>query len=150
MTYTEPPWSNGELETTLFTAHIDHKYLLRPSRNSKNPCLVIVDTFSQFRGGYPVKDTSAQATITALEKWITFYVIPQKIIHDNGTSCINSDFINWTKEFGKPLAPLTTYSPWTNGKVEVENQHLTKNWWNFTNESVNNGVKTSTENCIRS
>ena len=94
----------GELETTPFkTIHIDHKGPLRPSSNSNNHCLVVVDAVSRFIGVYPVKDTSAQATITALEKWITSYVIPQKIIHDNGTAFINSDFINWTKEFGITL-----------------------------------------------
>ena len=84
---------------------------------------------------YPVKDTSAQGTITALEKWITSYGIPQKILHDNGTAFINSDFINWT------LAPRATYAPWTNGKVEVQNQHLTRYWRNFTNVSGNNWSK---------
>ena len=132
----------GELETTPFkTIHIDHKGPLRPSSNSNNHCLVVVDAFSRFIGVYPVKDTSAQATITALEKWITSYGIPQKIIHDNGTAFINSDFINWIKEFGITLAPRTTYSPWTNGKVEVQNQHLTRYWRNFTNESGNNWSK---------
>ena len=32
---------------------------------------------------------------------------------------LNSDFINWTKDFGTTLAPPTTYSPWTNGKVKI-------------------------------
>ena len=91
----------GELETTLFKQfHIDHKGPLRPSSNSNNHCLVVVDAFSRFIGVYTVKDTSAQATITALEKWITSYGIPQKIIHDNGTAFINSDFINWNKKYG--------------------------------------------------
>ena len=97
--------------------------------------------FSRFIGVYPVNDTSAQATITALEKWIKSYGIPQKIIHYKATAFINSDFINWTKEFGITLAPRTTYSPWTNGKVEVQNQHLTRYWRNFTNESGNNWSK---------
>ena len=101
----------GELETTPFkTIHIDHKSPLRPSSNSNNHCLVVVDAFSRLIGVYPVKVTSAPATIYALEKRITSYGIPQKIIHDNGTAFINSDFINWTKEFGVTLAPRTTYS----------------------------------------
>ena len=132
----------GKLQTTPFkTTHIDHNGPLRPSSNSNNHCSVVVDAFSRFIGVYPIKDTSAQATITALEKWITSYGIPQKIIHDNGTAFINSDFINWTKEVGKTLAPRTTYSPGTNGRVEVQNQHLTRYWRNFTNESGNNWSK---------
>ena len=117
----------GELETTPFeTNHIDHKGPLRPSSNSNNHCLVVFDVFSRFIGVYPVKDTSAQATNTALEIWITSYGIPQKIIHVNSTVFINRDFINWTKEFGITLAPRTTYSLWTNRKVEAQIQHLTR------------------------
>ena len=122
------------------TVQETNKTEISPSSNSNNHCLVLVDAFSRFIGVYPVKDTSAQATITALEKWITSYGIPQKIIHDNSTAFINSDFINWTKEFGFTLAPRTTYSPWTNGKVEVQNQHLTRYWRNFTNEPLHYGT----------
>ena len=130
----------GELETTPFkTIHIEHKGPLRS--NSNTHCLVVVDAFSRFIGAYPVRDTGAQTTINALEKWITSYGIPQKIVHDNGSAFINSDFINWTKEFGITLAPRATYSPWTNGKVEVQNQHLTRYWRNFMNQSGNNWSK---------
>ena len=129
----------GELETTPFkTIHIDHKGPPRPRKNSNTHCLVVVDTFSRFIGAYPVRDTGTQTNINALEKWITSYGIPQKIVHDNGSAFINSDFINWTKEFGITFAPRTTYSPWTNGKVEVQNQHLTRYWRNFMNQSGNN------------
>ena len=68
--------------------------------------------------------TLVHVTINLLEKWITTYGIPQKSVHDSGTVFINSDFVNWTKEFRITLAPRTTYSPWTNGKVEVQNQHI--------------------------
>ena len=132
----------GELEKTPFrTKHIDHKGPLRLSSNSNTPCLVVVDAFSRFLGAYPVRDTGAQTTINALEKWITSYGIPQKIVHNNGTAFINSDSINWTKESGINLAPRTTYFPWTNGKVEVQNQHLNRYWRNFMNQSGNNWSK---------
>ena len=132
----------GELETTLLkTIHIDHKGPLRPSSNSNTHCLVDVDAFSRFIGVYPVRDTGAQTTINALENWITSYGIPQKIVHENGSASINSNFINWTKDFGITLAPRTTYSPWTNGKVERRNQHLTRYWRNFMTQSGNNWSK---------
>ena len=103
----------GELETTPFkTIHIDHKGSLRPSSNSKNHCLVVLDAYPKFIGVYQVKETSAQATNSALEKWITIFEIPRTIIHDNGTAFINSDFINWTKIFGIKHAPRATYLPY--------------------------------------
>ena len=132
----------GELETTPFkTIHIDHKGPLRPSTNSNSPCLDVVDAFSRFLGAYPVRDTGTQTTINALEKWSSLYGIPWKIFHDNGSAFINRDFINWTKAFGITLAPCNTYSPWTNGKVEVQNQHLTRYWRIFMNQSGNNWSK---------
>ena len=102
----------GDFETTPFKAiHIDHKGPLRPSSTSNNHCLVVVDAFSRFGGVYPDRDTSAQANITVLKKWMTSYEILLKITHDNGRAFINRDFIIWTKEFGITLTPRTTSSP---------------------------------------
>ena len=122
-----PLEQRGEMETTIFkTIHFDHKGTLRPSCNSNTHCLVVVDAFSLFfSGANPVRDTGVSTTINALKKWITSCGIPRKIVHDNGSTFIKSDFINWTKEFAVTFAPGTTLSPWTNGKVEVQNQHLT-------------------------
>ena len=132
----------GELETTPFKLiPIDQKGPLRPSSNSNTHCLVVVDAFTEFLGAYLVRDTGAQTTINALEKWITSYSIPQKFVHDSFSAFISSDFINWTKDFGINFAPRITYSPWTNGKVEVQNQHLTRYWRNFMNQSGDNWSK---------
>ena len=70
---------------------------------------------------YPVTNTGAQATISAVEKWIPSFGIPQSIVHDRGTAFINTEFINWTNELGITLRPRTAHSPWTNGKIETQN-----------------------------
>ena len=80
---------------------------------------------------YSVRNTTALATITAVEKWILSFGIPQSIIRDRGTAFINAEFINWTKELGITLRPRTAYSPWTNGKIETQNQHIARYWRNF-------------------
>ena len=85
-----------------------------------------------------VTNTSAQATIAAGEKWIHSFGIPQSIIHDRGTAFINTDFINWTKELGITLRSRTTYSPWTNGHVETQNQHIARYWRIFLNDAGTN------------
>ena len=100
-------------------------------------CFVIVGAYSRFIGAHSFRDTGAHSTINDIENWITSYGIPQKFVHDIGSAFIKSDSINWTKEFGKTLAPRTTCSPWTNGKVEVQNQHLTRYWRIFLNPSPN-------------
>ena len=87
---------------------------------------------------YPVGNTTALATIAAVEKWIFSFGMPQSTIHDRGTAFINTDFINWTKDFGITLRPCTAYSPWTNGKIETQNQHIARYWRNFLKDAGNN------------
>ena len=90
---------------------IDNKGPIRPSCNSKTHSLIVVDAFSKLIGFYPVRDKEAHITINALDKWITWHGIRQKIVHDNGSAFINRDFVTWTKVFGITLATRTAYSP---------------------------------------
>ena len=84
---------------------------------------------------YPVINTGAEATIAAVEKWILHFGIPQSIIHDRGTAFLNKDIVNWTKELGNTLRPPTAHSPWTNEKVETQNQHFARCWRSFLNDA---------------
>ena len=129
-------WQNDTIPFR--TVHIDHKGPLHPPSNRNLHCLLMIDAFSRFLLVYPVTNTNAQATIAAVEKRIHSFGIPQSIIHDRGTAFINTDFINWTKELGITLRPRTAYSPWTNGKVETQNQHITRYWRNFLKDAGTN------------
>ena len=114
-------WQN---ETVPFrTIHIDHKGPLHPPKNRNVHCLLVIDAFSRFLMVCPVPNTGAQATISAVESWVQSFGIPQSIVHDRGTAFTNTEFINWTKELGITLLPRTAHSPWTNGKIETQNQH---------------------------
>ena len=118
----EVPLEEWRNETVLFrTVHIDHEGSLHPISASNVQSLLIVDASSRFFLVYPVLSTAALATITAVEKWILSFGIPQSIIQDRGTAFINTEFINWTKKLGITLRPRTDYSPWTNGKIEIQN-----------------------------
>ena len=77
---------------------------------------------------YTVTNTGAQATISAVKKWIHSFGFPQSIVHNRGTALIKTEFVNWTKETGITLLPRTAHSPWTNGKVETQNQHIAHYW----------------------
>ena len=135
----EVPLEDCKTEIQKFrTVHIDHKGPLNPPSRGNSHCLLIIDGFSRYLMAYPVRDTGAQSTINAMEKWIMHYGIPQSIIHDRGTAFVNTEFVNWTKEFGITLRPRTAHSPWTNGKVETQNQHIARYCRNFLNESGNN------------
>ena len=87
---------------------------------------------------YPGTNTGAQATISAVEKWFHSFGIPQSIVHDRGTAFINTEFINLTKELVINLRPRTAHSPWTNGKIETQNQHIARYWRNFLSDAGNN------------
>ena len=126
-------WQN---ETVPFrTIHIDHKGPFHLTSASNVHCLLIVDAFSRFLMVYPVRNTTALANITAVEKWILSFGIPQSIIHDRGTAFVNTEFINWTEEHGFTLRPRTGYSPWTNDKIETQNQHIARYWRNLLNDA---------------
>ena len=135
----EVPLEEWQNETVPFrTIHIDHKGPLHPPSNRNFHCLLVIDAFSRSLMVYPVTNTGAQATISAVEKWIHSFGIPQSIVHDRGTAFIKTEFINWTKELGITLGPRTAHSPWTNGKIETQNQHIARYWRNFLNDAGNN------------
>ena len=121
----------AERNTSL--SHCAHR-----SQASSAHCLLVIDALSQFLMAYPVRIIPILANISAVEKWILCFGIPQPIIHDRGTAFSNTDFINWTIELGKLLRPRTAHSPWTNGKIETENQHITRYWRNFLNDAGKN------------
>ena len=95
----EVPLEERQHETVPFrTIHIDHKGPLHPPSNRNLHCLLVIDAFSRFLMVYPGTNTGAQATISAVEKWIQSFGIPQSIVHDRGTAFINTEFLNWTKK----------------------------------------------------
>ena len=135
----EVPLEEWQNETAPFrTVHIDHKGPLHPTSANNLPCLLIIDALSRFLMVYPVRNTTALATSSAVEKWINCFGISQSIIHDRSTAFINTDFISWTKELGITLTPRTAHLPWTNGKIETQNQHIARYWRNFLNDAGNN------------
>ena len=106
------------------TVNIDHKGPINPPSNGNKHCLVVIDSFSRYIQVYPVSSTSASETISALEKFFLTFGIPQKLVYDKGSAFMNEEFTSWTHELGITHAPRTAYSPWTNGKVEIQNKHL--------------------------
>ena len=128
-------WQN---ETVPFrTIHIDYKGPLHPPSNRNLQCVLIFDAFSRFLMAYPVTHTGAQAAISAVEKRMHSFGIPQSNVHDRGMAFINTEIINWTKELGITLRPRTAHLPWTSGKNEKQNQHIDRYWRNFLNDAGN-------------
>ena len=118
--------------------HINHKGPLHPTSANNAHCLLIIDAFSRLLMVYPVRNTTALATITAAENLILSSGIAQSIIHDRGTAIVNTEIINWTKKIGITLRSRTVYSPWANGKIETLNQNVGRYWRNLLNNAGNN------------
>ena len=128
----EVPLEESKNETVPFrTIHVDHKGPLHPPSNRNLHCLLVIDAFSCFLMVYTVTNTGAQATISAVEKWIHSFGIPQSIVHDRGTAFINTEFIKWTKELGIILRTKSAHSPWNIGKIGTQNQHIARYWRSF-------------------
>ena len=128
-------WQNGT--TSYRTIHIDHKGPLHATSNPNLLCLLVFDASSRFLMVYLVINTGAQATISAVENWIRSLGTPQSIVQDRATASINTQFMNWTKELGITLRPRTAHSPWTNGKIETQKQHIARYWRNSLNDAGN-------------
>ena len=132
----EVPLEEWQNETIPFRSiHIDHKGPLHPPTNRNLHFLFVFDAFSRFLMVYPVKNTGTQATISAAEVWIHSLGIPKSIVHDRGTAFIKTEFINSTEELGITVRPRTAHSPWTNEKIETQNQHIARYWRNFLNDA---------------
>ena len=53
--------------------------------------------------------------------------MPQKLVYDKASAFMNQEFTSYIHELGITPATRTaysTYSTWTNGKVETQNRHL--------------------------
>ena len=53
-----------------------------------------------------------------LEKWISYFGAPSKILSDGGREFQNDDFLEFSEKFGIELLSTASESPWGNGKCE--------------------------------
>ena len=127
-----------EIPYPFHTVHIDHKGPLNPMSDSKHHCLVVTDAFLRFIQVYLVESTNATHTIEAMSTFMTSFGNPQKLVYDQGTSFMSTDFSTFLLEFGITHAPRTKWSPWTNGKVETKNKHLSRYFRCYLSEAGNN------------
>ena len=127
-----------EVPYPFHTVHNDHKRPLNPMSDGKHHCLVVIDAFSRFIQVYPVKSTDATHTIEAMSTFINSFGIPQKPVYDRVISFMSTDLSTFLLEFGTTHAPKTKWSPWTNGKVEIQNEQLSRYFRCYLSEAGNN------------
>ena len=134
-----------EVPYPFHTVHIDDKGPLNTMGDGKHHCLVVIDAFLRFNQVYPVKSTDATHTIEAMSFFITSFGIPQKLVDDQGNSFMSLDFSTFLLEFGITHAPRTKWSPWTNGKVEIQNKHLSRKFRCYLFEAGNNWAEQASQ-----
>ena len=97
-----------------------------PSHN-KSYIHVIIDAFSQFVVTVPIKSNNAKTAInTLLHHWIIKFGPPIYLVTDRGSENANKEMTHLCALMGIRHSPRTTYSPLTNGLVEVLNRNLGK------------------------
>ena len=73
-----------------------------------------------------------------MENLILTFGIPQILVYDRGSAFIKIEVTNWATELGITLAPKTDHSPWANGKIEKQNNHLTQYFRQFLSKNSSN------------
>ena len=138
---TAPNEKWGEVPYPFQPVHIDHKGPLNPMSDGKHHCLLVIDAFSRFIQVDPVKSTDATHTTEAMSIFKPSFGIPQKLLYDRGTSFMSTDFSTFLLEFGITHAPRTKWSPWTNGKLEIQNKLLSRYFCYYLSEAGKNWAK---------
>ena len=121
----EVPLEEWQNETVPFRIiQIDHKGPLHPPSANNRHCLLIIDAFPRLLMVYPVRNTTALATISAVEMWIRSFGIRQSIFHDRSTAFIHTEFINCTEELGFTLQHRTALHPGQMAKLKPKTNIL--------------------------
>ena len=95
-----------------------------PSHN-KSYIHVIIDAFIHFVVTVPIKSNNAKTAIkNLLHHWIIKFGPPIYLVTDRGSEYVNKEMAQLCTLMGTRHSPRTTYYPWTNGLVEVQNRNL--------------------------
>ena len=104
---------------------MDTKGPINPPSQHKSYIHVIVDAFSHFVVTDSIKSNNAKTAVKPfLHHWITKYGPPIYLVTDRGSEFVNKNMVHLCTLMGIRQSPRTTYSPWTNGLVEVQNRNL--------------------------
>ena len=66
------------------------------------------------------------SNFVTIDSCFTEFGIPRKLVYDQDTSFMITDFSTFLLQFGFTHAPRTKWSPWTKGEVEKQNKYLSR------------------------
>ena len=129
---------------------VDTKGPISPFSQKNSYIFVIIDAFSHFVVTNPAPHIISKYEIqTLLQHWITKFGPPQYLVLDRGTEYINQDMAHLCSLFDIDHSPRTTYSPWKNGLVEVQNRNLETHLRLFFLKPSNQLVISNSNVCLR-
>ena len=123
---TAPTQSFSEHDPSFnYRISMDTKGPINPPSHNKSYIHVIIDAFSHFVVTVPIKSNNAKTAIkTFLHHWIIKFGPSIYLVTDRGSKYVNKEMAHLCTLMGTRHSPRTSYSPWTNGLVEVSNRNL--------------------------
>lgn len=88
--------------------------------------LVVADYYSRALRAEVLRETTAAATIKALERVFGEWGWPSTVKHDNGPQLVSSEFLTWLEANGIESLPTTARNAQENGLVERHMKGITR------------------------
>lgn len=104
--------------------HMDHLGPFVKSSRGNQDLLVIIDNFTRFTRLSPVKNTSSQHVLKALENFVQDFGLPDRIISDRGSCYTSHQFEQYCHDNGINHTLNSTQHPKGNGMVERANRTI--------------------------
>lgn len=111
-----------KIEDPFHTVHIDHLGPFVRSKRGNTHLLVIVEAFTKFVFLKPVRNTSTQCVLRALEDVFCTFRYPDRLISDRGSCFTSHNFKRFCLEKGIKHVLNAVVSPRSNGQVERYNR----------------------------
>jgi hypothetical protein len=102
----------------LDTIHIDHLGPLVTTTRQNKHLFAVVDAFTKYTWGFPVRSTTTKSVITCLKRLFDTYGVPRRIICDRGPAFTSLLFRAFCAELGIRLNLISVRVPRANGQVE--------------------------------
>lgn len=103
---------------------MDHLGSLETKHKSYRYILAVIDDYTKFIWLYPTKTVATKEVIEKLEVQKNFFSNSSRIISDQGTAFISTDFENYCREEGIEHIKVTVSLPRANGQIERINKTI--------------------------
>lgn len=104
--------------------HLDHLGPFETSLKGNKFLLVLIDNLTKYVLLFPAKSTHTQAAIRSLQKFVSQWGLPDRLITDRGTCFTSKAFQDYCRHNGIRHTLNSSRHPQANGQVERTNRTL--------------------------